>query len=471
MKKLIFSSFLIVLFLSTTYAQYRTVRTGYEGDYFSLEGALDLFKNSYTLKEFERKLNTEETWVNNLDLNYDGRIDYLRVEHMRDGNFHAIVLQALLGRYDVQDVAVIEIEILGRREAVLQIVGDEDLYGEEVFVEPIEGYADSRRGYHSDFGHYVNVYYWDIIQHLLDRHYHAYSSPYHWQYYPVWWRSWGQCSWNVYRPRVVIYHNHYHVVHRHRVIRVHNYYRNHRSYSNNVVQCANRVRVKHGKQPIHRADPHAGYNRNSDRSPDRRNGKYQSRKDAENRQGNTQRFSNERRNAPVSRKRTVSSSGHKTDRNTVGQVNHSSRKTIGRTETNRVNTSIQKPSVRSRKTTSNANQKTARNTTTQRSRNSTTRTGTTTRSGVSNKRPSSSSKKPSASSSASRVNRNTAQSKRQSSQNRSVRSSTTVRPKAQPKKPSTTSRKSTPASKPNVNKRSTLKKSSSKSASKSRRGG
>jgi hypothetical protein len=62
-------------------------------------------------------------------LNYDGRIDYIRVEHRRQGNYHAIILQALVDRYEVQDVAVIEIEIIGRREAILQIVGDEDLYG------------------------------------------------------------------------------------------------------------------------------------------------------------------------------------------------------------------------------------------------------------------------------------------------------------------------------------------------------
>ena len=149
MKKLIFCWLLTGMFFSG-YAQYDSDRTGYEGDFFSLEGALDLFKESSTLSEFERKINSEEYWVNNLDLNYDGRIDYVRVEHRQQGNFHAIVLQALVGRYEVQDVAVIEIEVIGRGEAVLQIVGDEDLYGEEVIVEPVEGYSDSRRGYHTD---------------------------------------------------------------------------------------------------------------------------------------------------------------------------------------------------------------------------------------------------------------------------------------------------------------------------------
>ena len=49
------------------------------GDYFSLEGALELFKKSSSPEEFERMLNDEDSKVNNLDLNGDGDIDYLRV--------------------------------------------------------------------------------------------------------------------------------------------------------------------------------------------------------------------------------------------------------------------------------------------------------------------------------------------------------------------------------------------------------
>lgn len=255
MKKLIFSGLLSFLFIATSFAQYRTERTGYEGDYFSLEGALDLFKQSYSLRDFEKRINTEQNWVNNLDLNYDGRIDYIRVEHRRQGNFHAIILQALVDRYDIQDVAVIEMEVIGRRNAVLQIIGDEDLYGEEVIVEPIEGYSDSRSGSHSDYGDYVNVYYWEIVQYLLGRQYQMYASPYRWEYYPTWWSPWRQCTWNIFRPRIVVYHRHYHIVHRHRVIRVHNFYRPYRSYSFNVVVNTNKVRVRQGRQPIYRPRP------------------------------------------------------------------------------------------------------------------------------------------------------------------------------------------------------------------------
>src|SRR5690606_28334360 len=218
----------------------------------------------YSLRDFERELNTERNYVNNLDLNYDGRIDYIRVEHRRQGNFHAIILQAVLDRRDIQDVAVIEIELTGYREAALQIIGDEDLYGEEVVVEPRLGYADSRRGYDPDYGEYVNVYYWRSVQSILDRDYRVYASPYYWDYYPTWWSPWRPCTWNVFRPRIVVYHNYYYVAPRIRVIHVHNFYRPYRVYSHTVLERTNVVRVKHGRPAVERPAPRVQEYRNSD---------------------------------------------------------------------------------------------------------------------------------------------------------------------------------------------------------------
>ena len=378
MKKLIFCWLLSVVFLYTADAQYGTGRTGYEGDYFSLEGALDLFKQSHTLRDFERKLNTEENWVNNLDLDYDGRIDYIRVEHRRQGNFHAIVLQALVDRYDVQDVAVIEIEIIGRGEAVLQIVGDEGLYGEEVIVEPAEGYSDSRSGYRSDYGGFVNVYYWEPVQYILGRQYVVYVSPYRWQYYPAWWSPWVQCTWSVFRPRIVIYHRHYQVVHVHRVVRVHNFYRPYRSYSHVVVQRTNKVRVKHGKPPIHHPAPEVRQDRGSS--------DYRSRKDVVRQPGTTTRSSTPERSPSVSRKAT---------RSTAPQVKQPSRSTTTRSTTiTRSTTPARSPSV-SRKSTPASSPKVHRSTAPQvkqPSRSTATRSTTTTRSTAPASKPSVSSR-------------------------------------------------------------------------------
>ena len=236
--------------LSTIYGQYRTVRTGYEGDFFSLGGAIELFKESQSLSAFERKINSKKYYVNNLDLDYDGRTDYVRVEHYDQDDFHAIVLQVAIDRYEVQDVAVIEIEKVGRRDVVLQIVGDEDLYGEPSIVEPVaysgRGYSNSRR----ISGSYVNVYYWPIIQRIFAPRYKRYVSPYTWSYYPSWWISWHPFSWNVYHVRVRPYYQYCRAVTIYRAPRApraHKYYRPRRVYSRNVAHHTAKVRRDYGK--------------------------------------------------------------------------------------------------------------------------------------------------------------------------------------------------------------------------------
>ncbi len=258
MKKLIISWLLSLAFIATTNAQYGTERTGYEGDFFSLEGALEVFKNSNSIRDFERKINSENAWVNNLDLNFDGQIDYIRVEHRHRGNLHAIILQAPINRYEMQDIAVIEMEKVGRRDVVLQIIGDEYLYGEQVIVEPVgyNGYSYGNGGPNPNFGFrtsYSNVYYWPVVRSIFHRNYYTYVSPYSWQYYPTWWSPWRQCSWSIFRPRIVHYHRHFHIVHIHRVYRVHHFYTPSRISCPSIVTRTNHVRHQHGKQPIQRA--------------------------------------------------------------------------------------------------------------------------------------------------------------------------------------------------------------------------
>lgn len=263
MKNLLFACLFLTMFTTVLVAQPSYERSGYYGDNFSLEGALDLFEKSRSLDDFERRLNNEENWINNLDLDNDRRIDYIRVEHRRfDRNFHAIVLQINFGRNDVQDVAVIELEQVGTRKVDIQIVGDEDIYGNEVFIEP---YGASER----------DVYRWPVVQSILDNQYTTYVSPYRWDYYPTWWSPWRPLTWDIYRPRIIVFQPRYRIISVPRFVHVRNYYRPHRAYCNNVVIVSNTVRVRHGHNPINR--PNYTNNGNNNRGNDqyygsRRNG-------------------------------------------------------------------------------------------------------------------------------------------------------------------------------------------------------
>ncbi|MBL7792198.1 MAG: hypothetical protein JNK77_07735, partial [Saprospiraceae bacterium] len=129
---------LLTLTVASLQAQEMPDSTGLPGDHFSLQGALELFKKAQSPEDFESLLNQEENHVNNLDLNGDGDIDYVRVIDNLEEDAHAIVLQAIVAKDEFQDIAVIEIEKDGDESAILQIIGDEDIYGENVIVEPFE---------------------------------------------------------------------------------------------------------------------------------------------------------------------------------------------------------------------------------------------------------------------------------------------------------------------------------------------
>ena len=244
MKKLSFVFILSLLFTSLTVtAQYdyddqyyggNNSYPGYLGDNFSLEGALEIFKESRDLQDFEYRLNRDEFFVNNLDLNNDGRTDFIRVQDVsEDRNYRLLALQAVLGRRDVQDVAVIAIEKTGRREATLQIVGDEYLFGPNMIVEPhdIAYNSDRRRGYGPSGADvefrrlFVNVYYWPTVRSLFRPRYSFYRSPWSWGYYPDFYRPWRPWAYSYYYDRCGLYRRPFwRVAPAVRIVYVNNYY-------------------------------------------------------------------------------------------------------------------------------------------------------------------------------------------------------------------------------------------------------
>ncbi|HHM21960.1 MAG TPA: hypothetical protein ENJ20_08040 [Bacteroidetes bacterium] len=210
--------------------------TGLPGDHFSLEGALELFKKASSPEQFEELLNKEDNYVNNLDLNEDGKIDYIRVVDNMDGDVHAIVLQVPVNEKEQQDVAVIEIERKGDEEAILQIIGDELLYGQQTIVEPFETDAkdDGRGPSVSVVRIVVNVYFWPCVRFMYRPAYRVWVSPFYWGYYPRWWRPWRPRPWRVYHTHVRVWRPHYRVATTHRVVHAHRVYTPRRKTSSTV---------------------------------------------------------------------------------------------------------------------------------------------------------------------------------------------------------------------------------------------
>lgn len=199
---IILSFFITVTFPFPSFAQSDSL--GMLGDQLDLYGVLDLFKNSDNLEEFEKKLNSEDNEVNNLDLNNDDKIDYIRVVDYKEGNGHAIVLQVPINESESQDVAVIEVDQTSDNVAHIQIVGDEDLYGKNYIVEPLDE-NQSSAAVMNNTTVIVNTWTWRPVRYFYGPTYRVWVSPWRWSYYPGWFRPWRPVGWYVYHPRVVRY--------------------------------------------------------------------------------------------------------------------------------------------------------------------------------------------------------------------------------------------------------------------------
>lgn len=230
---------LSLLMLGGTAIHAQQSREEVPGDHFSLEGALELFKKSSSPEEFERMLNSRDSEVNNLDLNGDGDIDYIKVIDRNQGNVHAFILQAIISDRESQDVAVIELEKLANGKAVLQITGDADIYGIETIIEPTEevrvnaGTGTART--------YVNVWAWPSVQYVYSPYYYGWVSPWSWSYWPTWWSPWRPVAYHYYYPRWEPYRSYYSVCHTHRVVYAQQIYR---PYRNTSVIVYNRHRTQ-----------------------------------------------------------------------------------------------------------------------------------------------------------------------------------------------------------------------------------
>lgn len=149
-----------------------------------LYAVAELFKDSATLEKFEQALNDPKTGVNNLDLNNNGEIDFIRVTEQTKDDTHLIILQTPLGGNEFQDVATIAVERENERYN-LQVQGDENLYGANYYVVPAN----------SDFSA------WNVVRWIFQPRYRVYVSPFGYGNYPPYWAIRRPVELNVYRTR------------------------------------------------------------------------------------------------------------------------------------------------------------------------------------------------------------------------------------------------------------------------------
>jgi hypothetical protein len=152
-----------------------------------LKAVGELFKDSKNLEEFEKALNDPQVGVNNLDLDENGEVDFIRVVEEVAGDTHVIVLQAPLAKNEFQDVATIEVEKAAGDQYNMQVTGNETIYGANYYVATPD----------------VHIIRWPLIASIYAPAYRPYRSVFYFGAYPRWWRPYHPVTLNVYHTRAV----------------------------------------------------------------------------------------------------------------------------------------------------------------------------------------------------------------------------------------------------------------------------
>ncbi len=161
--------------------------TAEAADGLDLQAVAELFKDAKDLEEFEKSLNDPEIGVNNLDLDDNSDVDFIRVMEEASDDAHVIVLQVPLGENEFQDVATIEVEKNGDEDYNMQVRGNEVIYGVDYYIAPVQ----------------VHVHTWPIIPWIFRPVYHPYRSVFYFGFYPRWWHPWHPVAVHVYHTRTV----------------------------------------------------------------------------------------------------------------------------------------------------------------------------------------------------------------------------------------------------------------------------
>ncbi len=196
-----------------------TALLGLPGDNLDLFAVLNIFQKSKTIEEFEKTLNLQETGVNNLDLDLDNKVDFIKVVTKQDGTDFTFILQVAVNEKETQDVAVILVSKDKDGKVTMQIVGDESLYGKNYVVEPQTAPTPSVTANPAYTGSdpvtvnvpasttVVVVESTPVVQYVYSPAYVPYYPPYYYGYYPPYFAAFTVMAIGAYHHSC--YHHHY----------------------------------------------------------------------------------------------------------------------------------------------------------------------------------------------------------------------------------------------------------------------
>lgn len=147
-----------------TQIEYVTTIVRQAADGLDLQAVTDLATKVKTAEEFETSLNDPARKINNLDLNEDDLVDYIKVTEIQDGDIRGFSLTTELGEEedDEQELAVIQFEKGANEEVTVQTHGNSHIYGNNYYYHRRTSIGDvllwsylfsPHRGYYSSWGY------------------------------------------------------------------------------------------------------------------------------------------------------------------------------------------------------------------------------------------------------------------------------------------------------------------------------
>jgi hypothetical protein len=223
---------------------------GLPGDNLDLFGVLDLFQKSPSIEDFEKSLNLEESGINNLDLDLDGNVDFIKVVTEQDGEDFSFILQVDVSETEIQDVAVILLSKDKNEEVTMQMIGDKDLYGKDYVIEPAPaapavtanpGYTGTEPVTSTPATTVVVVESAPVVQYVYSPVYVPYYPPYTYTYPPPYFAAFAVVAVGVYHHNHYHHHGGYHGGYHGNTVVVHNHnsYNNYNRNSSNTVNRNN----------------------------------------------------------------------------------------------------------------------------------------------------------------------------------------------------------------------------------------
>ncbi|MBN1971860.1 MAG: hypothetical protein JXR48_00365 [Candidatus Delongbacteria bacterium] len=151
-----------------------------------LKALTELVKEVKNSEELEKRLNSDNS-INNLDLNDDGIVDYLKVTEYGGGDAYGFSITTEPEKGEIQEVASVEISRADDR-ADINVRGNEQIYGSGAY-------------YHDNSHFWRNMFLFSYFTNGFG----MWRSPYYWGGYPSYYRSYTVVDRSSYRNRTSAY--------------------------------------------------------------------------------------------------------------------------------------------------------------------------------------------------------------------------------------------------------------------------